>query len=172
MIKRVIVIAVLLLPSAFLYRPQRERLSQKNPKLPREQRANIAVFAAIVGSGSNRHHALASHACMLDRAPAKPSTRRASTREARCALQPFAAGALRCGTFVARSMHQHHWGVEPRAVRLAIVVAKDREPCGTREWQSHRAPVRIQQPQPLTRITFSNVGIDDALARPSKFIIA
>jgi hypothetical protein len=31
--------------------------------------------------------------------------------------------------------------------------------------------VRVHEPQPLTRIAFSNVGIDDTLSRPSKFII-
>jgi hypothetical protein len=50
-------------------------------------------------------------------------------------------------------------------------VAKDRDACGTRERQSRRAPVRVHEPQPLTRIAFSNVGIGDTLTRPSKFII-
>ena len=44
------------------------------------------------------------------------------------------------------------------------MVAKDLASCGTRERQSRRAPVRVTEPQPLTRIAVFNVGIDGALA--------
>jgi hypothetical protein len=44
------------------------------------------------------------------------------------------------------------------------LVAKDLASCGTRKRQSRRAPVRIHEPQPLTRIAVFNVDIDGAFA--------
>jgi hypothetical protein len=51
------------------------------------------------------------------------------------------------------------------------MVVKDLDTCGTRERHRRRAPVRVHEPQPLTRVFLFNVGIDDALARPSKSIV-
>jgi hypothetical protein len=45
------------------------------------------------------------------------------------------------------------------------LVVEDRDACGTRKRQGRRVPVRIHEPQPLTRIALSNVGIDDTLSR-------
>jgi hypothetical protein len=70
MIKRVIVIAVLLLLPSFI---------TNKSEAARGQRTDVAVFAAVVGGGSDRHHMLTTNMRIFDRTPAEPGTRRAST---------------------------------------------------------------------------------------------